>query len=220
MPDVPIVEPAEPQAPAPEVAPAQPQEAAQGALPPDLLRLPFMHGLIAGSPAAVSVPIKAFSKLPEAELIAKSKDVLAQAGIGFYRSMNGDLGVIFNQLHIHPQDLQAADKMGKLAALAPPLTAVDHAISKSGLANPVLAAKGVPKGPPAPRAPVPTSASGGFSAPSTPSAAPAMAGRPPSAAVGQKLLTARLQNMNPGAPTSGATPGSGRILNEIMKPVV
>lgn len=218
MADASIVEPNEnaPAAP-PEVEPNQPQEdtaPSPVALPPALLKMPAMQALVAGSPAAVSDNIKDFSKRGEAKLFVEHKDALAKAGFGFYRSLSGDIGVVFNMLHLHPQDLIAADKAGQLKTLAPDFDVVDHAVSKSGHNNPVLSRQSVPNGPAAPRAVMPPQMNSGGAMP------PAPAASAPPASAQRKALQARISSLNPGAPTSGPAPGQGRLLASIMKPVV
>jgi hypothetical protein len=68
-------------------------------------------------------------------------------------------------------------------------------------ANPVLNAQ-------APSAP-PVAQAGG----------PAPTAMPP-APTPSRVTTQRKQNLTAGSPTSGPRPGAGRVLNEIMKPVV
>lgn len=152
---------------------------------------------------------------PVAKAIAQNADSLMKAGVGFYSSLSGDLGVIFNQFYVHPEDLKNADKAGKLQQLAPPFDSVNHEISKSGKDNPVLSAQGVPNGPKAPSimAP-PQSAASEPLAPAGPTVAPA------STAIQKQIMGARAKNVAPGTPTSGPAPGGGRILNQILRPVV
>lgn len=184
-----------------------PQEQA-GSLPPELLKLHPIQALIAGTPAAVSMPVEAFKKTPEAEEIVKNAAQMKAAGFGFYRSLNHDTGVIFNMLHVHPQDIQAADKAGKLEQIAPPWNRVSHAISKAGTAHPALAGRGVPAAPATATPPAPPQAGGG------------QLPKPEPASAQTKTQTARLLALQPGAPTSGPAPGGGRLLNSILKPVV
>jgi hypothetical protein len=216
-----IVEPNEnaPQAP-PEVEPTQaapaPEEAPAVKLPLVLLKMPAMQALMAGAPPAVSGNIKDFSKRGEAKEFVTHKDALAKSGFGFYKSLSGDVGVIFNMLHLHPQDLIAADKAGQLKTIAPDFDVVDHSVSKSGHTNPVFHAQGVPNAPAGPKAIQPPQFATGGALP--PQEAPAQSQLPASAQ--RKALQARLMNIAPGAPTSGPAPGQGRLLNSILKPVV
>lgn len=210
--DAPVVEPNEnaPEA-APEVTPEQPQAPqAPPSLPPEVLKNPAIQGLLAGMPVAVSDQIKAFDKKPVGKLIIENKDALQAAGMGFYRSLSGDTGVLFNQLHIHPEDLLAADKAGKLTQLAPDLDKISHELGKAGKNHPILSAQGAPG---APAAPTPMAAPQSAQLPPQPS--PAAAGD-----ANRKLTQARVMAMTPGAPTSGPAPGQGRLLNSILKPVV
>jgi hypothetical protein len=168
--------------------------------------------VFAGAPAAVSAPIKEFANRPEAKLIIDNKDLLAKAGMGLYRSISGDLGVIFNALRLHPEALVAADKAGQLAKVAPPFDAVNAAIAQSGANHPALHVQSVPQGPPAPPMPTPPQ----NAAMPTPGPAPSQS----PASVQNKVSTARVGALTQDSPTSGPAPGRGRLLNSILKPVV
>lgn len=54
---------------------------------------------------------------------------------------------------------------------------------------------------------------------SVPAVAPA-AGTPPAASAQRSLNTKRVNNLQPGSPTSGPAPGAGRVLNNILKSTV
>jgi hypothetical protein len=135
-----------------------------------------------------------------------------KAGMGFYRSLGGDLGVLFNQLFVHGNELQAADKAGTLAKIAPPFDAVNTEISKSGANHPLLQ-EGFQ---------TPTSARQPAMAESGAPIAPTGAPTPlmPTAPTPSKLIGAKIRALNPGSPTSGPKPGAGRLMNAILKPVV
>lgn len=222
----PAAAPAAPSAPDPTsvtppeaTAEAPPAESAAAGLPETLIQVPALQALIAGSPAALSFN-QGFGNLPEAKEIAKHKDALLAAGIGFYRSLSGDLGVMFNQFHINGKDLQAADKQGKLLDVAPPFTQVNDEVAKSGDQNPILSAQGVPKAFADAKSTLePPQSASGATPPPTVSANPAGASGP-SAATENQLTSARLKALTPGGPTSGMSPGAGRVLNAIYKPVV
>jgi hypothetical protein len=174
-----------------------------------------MHALMSGSPPAVSAPIKEFSNRPQAELIVKNIKPLQAAGFGLYRSLDGKLGVLFNQLYMHGDELKQADAAGQLQKLAPPFDVIDHINSKSGHRNPVLSRRAVPGG--LKNSPMPTtqqfSNSGG--------AAPVPVSSPPLPASAQKRIAGtRASNMGAGVPTSGQTPGQGALLRSILKPVI
>lgn len=178
-------------------------------LPDELIQIPAMQAITAGQPAAFSSLLTEFDKLPEAKIIADNKDSLMKAGFGLYRSLDGAQGVVFNQLFISPDEVKAADQAGTLLELAPPFTELNAAIGSSGSENPVLAEGERPTGFKV--------GGGGAAAPLAPTTgAPA----PMSSGAQKTLANKRAANMQPGAPTSGASPGSGRLLNSILKPVL
>jgi hypothetical protein len=185
-------------------APAPAESAPEAGLPDEILRVPAFQALFAGAPPALSAPIKGSEKRPEAKLVMDNKDALMQAGIGLYRSLGGDLGVLFNQMYIHPAELQAADKAGKLLEVAPPIDSVNGEVAKSGKNNPVMNAK-TPSGPKTAPVPAPPQFSSGGGLPASSEA---------------KLTSARVKNLTPGAPTSGPAPGAGRVFNAIFKPTI
>ena len=201
----PAVEPTSPQpAKAPAEAPSAAQAESQAAkLPDPLLKLPAFQGLIAGSPPAVSANLATFASLPEAKLIAANKDAIMKAGIGLYRSLGGDLGVLFNQFYITPDELKAADSEGRLPEVAPPFETVNQQIASAGEAHPALNHQGPPEQFKQPMPPTP------------PQAATVSGGLP--AGAQKALATARAKNVNPGSPTEGAVPGGGRLLNAVLK---
>lgn len=190
-------------------APEQPQ---QTQMPEALLKIPAMQGLMTGSPGAVSDSIKDFSKRDDAGVLTKNKEWLTQAGFAFYRSLDGNTGVVFNQLYVHPEELKAADAAGKLKEVAPDFDSVNHAISKSGKGHPALSAGPVPTG--LKGAPVPA-------VPQMAQVPPPVAPVPPPSAAAQKSLQgARINNMQQGSPTSGPVPGGGNLLRQVLKPVL
>lgn len=225
----PLVAPAAPQAevtPAadPNAAPAAPEAAEDqsgASLPPELLKVPAIQGLLVGAPPAVSAQIKQMENSDVGKDIAANKDALLAAGFGFYKSIHGGLAVLFNRFHIHGEDIVAADKAGKLQVLAPPFDQVDHALAKSKGA--AFAKGGFPKGfaSQTPQAPLQPGAQAAVGAPSSMDASPmAPASGGASEALAKRLQGARLANLQPGAPTSGPAPGGGRLLNSILKQVV
>lgn len=232
----PPVEPQQPQPPQQQQAPAEPQAAAAAPAPSKkelgattkqflgvIKQVPALQAVLAGTPPAVSAPIKEFQKRDEAQLILKNKDALMKGGFGFYQSLSGDLGVVFNMLHIHPEDIKSADQQGKLLQVAPPFDALNAAVAKSGLKNPLMLIDNHPNGmAPQRSATVPPQAGSGAGAPTAQGPAPARRGGSSGGnqALQRALLSKRLLNMSPGAPTSGPEPGAGRILNQIMTPAV
>lgn len=210
------VTPKAPAAPAPlpdpTATPAAPAPAEAGAgqskgIPDEILQIPAMQAILAGKPAAVSASLAEFQKRPEAKAIIQHKDDLLKAGFGLYRSLGGDMGVIFNRLHMHEQELKAADQAGKLQEVAPPFDQVNDTVSKSGADHPVLQAGEVPEGLKGMPMPEPPQMNTGGA-------------MPPPASVENKMASARLRNMPLGSPTSGPQPGAGRLLNSVLKPVV
>lgn len=191
-------------APAPAANEAAPQTAG---LPEELLQIPAIQALVAGSPPAVSGTISDFQKRPEGKLLAANKGPLMQAGMGFYRSLGGDLGVVFNQFYISGEELQAADKAGTLAQLAPSFESVNTSTQKAGLNNPSFNHKGPP---------------GGFKSapvPPVPQAATTIPNEPP-ASLQRKAMAGKVMNAKPTGPLSAPAPGAGSLLRDILKPVV
>jgi len=218
MADEPLVSPNDLGATAPE-QPAPDENAAPEAqaatLPHEIVKMPTMMALIAGSPPALSARIgKGHDDNPSFDAIRKHKDSLQQAGFGFYKSLSGDLGVIFNSLYIHPEDILAADKAGKLQQIAPPADAIHHAISKAGLANPVLRLQNLPGGPAAQKSIAPPQTASGL----LPVPSQSVSG--PAAGIQNKAQNARLKSLAPSGPLTGPSPGAGRLLNKILSPVV
>lgn len=196
-----------------EVDSAQEQAAA---LPHEILKLPTFMALISGAPPALSARIgKGHDDNPAFDVIKKHKDLLQQAGFGFYKSLSGQFGVIYNSLYVHPQDILAADKAGQLQHIAPPASAIHHAIGKSGLANPVLRVQNAPGGPAQPKSGAPPQTASGMLPVPSQQATPG-----PTAGVQDANQMARLKNIKPGGPLTGPSPGAGRLLNNILKPVV
>lgn len=167
-------------------------------LPDDLLRIPAMQAVVAGSPGAFSAVLSQFEKRPEAKIIAANSDGLMKAGFGLYRSLDGQTGAVFNQLFVSPDEIKAADAAGQLQTIAPPFDQLNMEVGQSGANNPVMAEGARPEG---------------FAA--------GAAGPPPMAASAQKsVATKRANNLQLGSPTSGPVPGEGRLLNNILKPVI
>jgi len=207
-PQAPVVQPAAPaDAGTPPAAPdagASPEQAAAG-IPDEVLQIPAMSALLQGAPAAFSMPLAGAEKRPEVAAIIGAKDAIFAAGLNTYRSLSGDVGVLFNQMFLPAEELMAADKAGQLLKVAPPFDQVNDAVAKAPLdAHPAMmspkhAPAAAQAGPPTPPA---------FSAGQMPSGQE------------EKLLAARLKNMQAGPPSSGARPGAGRLLNQITKPVI
>lgn len=183
-------------------------EAPDVTLPPELLKIPAMQALMTGKPGAASVNFKTDKALAIAKDVFAHKDNLLKAGFGLYRATDGDTGVLFNQLYVHPDEIKQADANGTLLDIAPPLRDLNSKISTAGHADhPVLNHDGVvPQG--FKVAPVPN----------VPQSQPAVA--PAGSAALRKALTAKIAGLSPGAPTSGPQPGAGRLLNSLGSAVV
>jgi hypothetical protein len=199
-------------APAPAPAPVEAPPGDQaGALPDDLIQQPVMQALMAGTPPATSTPLKTAAESPLGQIIAKNVEPLKKAGFGFYRSQDGALGVMFNQLKINPQEIIQADQQGNLLQVAPPVEQVEQAVLSDPAANPALTAQ-----PPGGAAQPPIPGGGGGAPP-----AAAAGGVPgPSGSIEQQLFTARKQGTQLGSPTSGPKPGAGRVANTLLRNVV
>jgi hypothetical protein len=176
-------------------------------LPDEVLQIPAIQGLMAGTPAAVSANIKGAEKTEQGKAIIDNAKELQGAGIGFYRSLSGDTAVLFNTLHVSPEDIKAADKAGKLLEIAPPFDVVNKEVGMAGPGtHPSLNSKGVPGGLASPQGALP---------PQT-AQMPMPAGNNATA----DRLRAQIANVKPTPPTAGARPGAGRLLNSILKPVL
>lgn len=195
---------------APPQAPVASGEAATGGeLSDDLLRIPAVSGLLAGEPPALSTSIADMDKRPEGKVIENNLSGLKKAGVGLYRSLQGDVGVLFNHFYITGEELKAADEAGKLQEVAPPFDAVNAQISSMGAdQHPALKKREVPQGFKTAPAPTPPQSGSPVTAPAPPTKSEA------------EIQQKRMANMQPGSPTSGPKPGAGRMLNSILKPVL
>lgn len=183
--------------PAGDTAPANsiPQSEAPVSIPPEVLEIPAIYGLLHGAPPAIYAPVDAVA--PEFDIAAKYAPQLVEAGFGFYTSADKKLGVMFNTTYVTEEELKTADKAGKLTEIAVPYETVKANYGAAITGEPVAEASAAPVA--------------GASAP---------AGSPPSGRAQSKLTAARVKNLSPGGPTSGAKPGAGRILNNILKTTV
>lgn len=154
-----------------------------------------------GSPPATVAPKDA--EFPELKTVSKHLKDLGAAGFGIYQTKDKSQVVFFNGLFITPDDVKAADKAGTLDKIAVPYADLRTALEGGG-----AEAGGAAPGPEA------------AGAPNVAAAAPAAPGAQPDASVDARLNAARITNLNPGAPTSGPAPGSGRLLNNILKPAI
>jgi hypothetical protein len=197
--------PEAPVSPSPTPSPAAesaPQDEGGGAIPPEVLKFPPMMAVLAGQPPAISTLVA--NKDERLLKIWQGRENLAKAGIAFYRSLAGDIGVIFNSLRLDPETLKQADRAGKLLEVAPPYDQVETGLAGKPLdLENVQAPEGFPQKP----------------APETPQAAQSPVS-PPSAGAQKAIATKRLAALQPKEPTEGLKPGAGRVLNAILTPNV
>lgn len=174
------------------------KHSADDGLPDKLLsEVPALHLLMQGSPPATYAPKGA--DFPELKLLEKHGKELAGAGFRAMPTADGKSIVFYNGLYLNPDKIKEAEKSGSLDKIAAPYAELRSAFE--GAKN-----SSAPAGEAAPAAPAPP-----------PSVTPESQ---PAPSVQKKLTTARIASLAPGAPTSGPLPGSGRILNSIVKPVV
>jgi hypothetical protein len=93
--------------------------------------------------------------------------------------------------------------------VAPDFDILNHEVAKLGLNHPIFKAQ----------------ASAGLAMPASSQPPQAASGSlplapPAPASVQRRLMQQRVTNLSGGAPTSGPAPGAGRLLNNILKPVV
>lgn len=166
----------------------------------EVLKIPAITALLAGKPAAISARIKEFKTKPEAKAIVANKSGLEKLGMGFYRSLSGNVGVIFNQMAIHPEAIKQADKAGKLLEVAPPFDQVNQQIGASAPPEGQAGAGGLAQPPPA--------------------NPPQSMQAPMPAAAQRDLMKSRVMQLQPQAATKGPVAGQGNLLKSILKPVL
>lgn len=132
-------------------------------------------------------------------------------GMGMYRSLAGDLGVLFNRAYVSDQEIMDADKAGQLASVAPSFDEVNQQLSSAGQNHPILDKSRTP--------PTGFKTSGPPAVGATPPISPAPGAQQPAPA-SPKLVAGKARNIPAGSPTSGPKPGAGRLINQILKPVV
>lgn len=184
----------------PQAAPAESEPTTE--IPEEVLNIPAVYGLLNGAPPAVYV--ERTRKDPEIKTVVKHQKELQDSGFGFYQTKNGKYTVFYNGAYVSPEELKKEDEAGTLTETVAYYDDVKQSFD-SALGG------ATPEG----GAPLP----GQPEAAAAPSAAP-VGGSPPSSRVQNTLATARVNNLNPGSPTSGPVPGRGRILNNILKSAV
>lgn len=209
MPELPMIDPTQPETSDETVNPteaAPPEtETPKSPIPDELLKIPAMAALLAGKPGALSWRVKEVKNDSEvAKAISENKSKLQESGIGFYKSLSGSIGVMFNALSVHPESIKAADKAGKLLEIAPPFEMVNQELSKAGPDHPAFTSEPLTGAAPAPPVNPPQSAQA-----------------PMPAAAQNATQKARLMNLNPTqAATKGPLAGQGNLLKSILRPVL
>lgn len=171
---------------------AEEMPASETPLPEDVLKIPAISAVLEGSPPAVFA--EAGSSSPELKVLEKNIEPLKNSGFGFYRTKDEKNIVMFNSLYLTPEEVIQADESGQLESIATSFEEVNGAMAEGFEGG---KAKGAPSAPPTPAA-----------------------GSPPPASAQRNLMTKRVNNTQPGGPTSGARPGQGRVLNNIQKSVI
>src|SRR6185436_5245924 len=171
--------------------PQEPPAASEStaSIPDEVLEIPTMFGLLNGAPPAVWA--EAGRKDPEIQTVVKNAKPLEESGLGFYKSKDNKITVMYNSAFVDQAELAKADDAGTLTQLVPSYDNVRK--------NAESAISGAPSALPG---------------------APVAAGSPPSSAAQKSLAGKRAKNLQVGEPTSGAVPGGGRILNSVLKNVL
>lgn len=172
--------------------PANSEEAPKdtSGIPEEVLEIPIMRGILEGAPPAVFAPVG--TKSPEIATVLKHGKELLAAGLGFYRDEKNKLDVFFNTRFIQPELVEAAAKKNKIPEIASPLLETMAQFNDA--------------------AGIPTTSAASPSAAQVGTSGTTMPDTP--------VNTARLNNLEPGSPTEGPRPGAGRILNNLIKPVI
>lgn len=170
-------------------------------IPEDVLAIPAVYGLLNGAPPAVYV--ERTRKDPEIQTVVKHQKELVDSGFGFYQTKNGKYTVFYNGAYVSPDELKKEDAAGTLTETVAYYGDVKQTFD-SALGGTAPESGGAPL-PGEPAAATPAATAGGS---------------PPSSRVQNTLATARVNNLNPGSPTSGPVPGRGRILNNVLKSAI
>ena len=191
--------------PTPAAEPSEKPDAKEGdttgGLPDELLeKAPALGLLMEGAPPATYAAKDA--EYPELKVVEKHIKELGKAGFGVYGTKDGNNVVLFNGLLITPEEIAAADEAGTLDQVATPY---DQLRAEFGGAD-SQSGGGAPASADVPGLPAGVAVSG------------ASGGQP--AGAQKATANARAKAIQPGAPSSGPSPGAGRILNNIVKPVI
>ena len=171
-------------------------------IPEEVLQIPAVYGLLNGAPPAVYV--ERTRKDPEIQTVVKHQKELVDSGFGFYQTKNGKYTVFYNGAYVSPDELKKEDEAGTLTETVAYYDDVKQSFDSAVNGTPSQGGEALPGEP---------------AAAAAPSAVP-VGGSPPSSRVQNTLATARVNNLNPGSPTSGPVPGRGRILNNVLKSAI
>lgn len=176
--------------------PLTPKDESKAVIPDEVLKLPAFRALLQGSPPAVKVTQAEFQSDPTVATIQGFAEPLLYSGFGFYQPKDGQSSVIYNSQFIDGKALKIADDKGQLDTIAAPYSELkaffDQNIGEAAVEGAAPAA----------------------------AAPPGASGAPAPASTQTKLATSRINNLATGSPASGAAPGAGRVLNNILKSTV
>jgi hypothetical protein len=172
---------------------------------------------------------------PNAWKLAESFDKLTQAGLDLYLAHDGSF-VLYNPTQVEEKNIQKADMAGALKTTIPDWQDVtnetpqkpppkvqkemDEMYAKLGLA-PQMGAQASGAGAPAPGGAAMPPGGGNIAADLTALAnlgVPTPKAPPPSTQTA--MARARVANAQVGSPTSGPSPGAGRVINNLAKPAI
>lgn len=175
-------------------------------LPPAVAAIPAVRMLAIGEPPAFRVEPGQY--FPELEPLGKDIDKVLQGGLDIFKTQGGEV-VVYNPLFIGEAELKQADATGKLGEIIPPYGELSGSepqeVSDEKFQELVQAQDAAPSK---------------MQALSVEEAPQQAAAQPPPAKVQGQINSARVQNVKPQAPTSGPAPGSGRVLNGLLKRAV
>jgi hypothetical protein len=189
-------------------------------LPPKVAAIPAIKGLEVGAPPAFRIsPGEIY---PSLEPLIDNIDKVLEAGLDVMELPNGD-SVVYNPALIDKEEIALAAQTGKLEQMIPDYGSVSGESPSTNeseinrflkklekvpgklarLQNDEEPVSGTPAGAPLGAAPPP------------PLSIP-----PPPPSTTSSIQRQRLQGLVPGGPTSGPSPGSGRILNALLRPTI
>lgn len=189
-------------------------------LPSTVAAIPAIKGLEVGAPPAFRVPPGEF--YPSLEPLVDNIDKVLEAGLDIMELPNGD-SVVFNPAMIDKEEIALAAQTGKLEQMIPDYGSISGESPSTNESEINRLTKKLEKMPgklarlqkeEEPVSGVPPGAPLG-SAPPPPLSIP-----PPPPSTTSSIQRQRLQGLVPGGPTSGPVPGSGRILNSLLRPTV